>query len=98
MKNKKKAAITAKPVTEADNPSNGWRAPEGTEVAQAPKAAPTPEPKRCPECGADIPRRYRICDDCLAKHRAARKAARKPASAPAEVPQDAQPASPEAQA
>jgi hypothetical protein len=36
--------------------------------------------KLCPICSAVIPKRYRICNDCLAKRQEARKAAKKPAA------------------
>ena len=42
--------------------------------AKPAKAQTDSEPKHCPECGAIIPNRYRVCDDCLAKRHAAKKA------------------------
>jgi hypothetical protein len=42
-----------------------------------------PAPKLCPVCGAEIPRRYRICDPCLEARRKARAKAR--TSTPATV-------------
>ena len=53
----------------------------------APVAQPAKAPKLCPDCGAEIPNRYRVCDNCLEKRRAARKAQK-----------SAQPAAPAAQA
>jgi hypothetical protein len=55
--------------------------PKPVEV-QEPVATPATQEKHCPECGAVIPRRYRICDPCLAKRQEARKAARKAAKTP----------------
>ena len=92
-------------VDESSNPSNGWRAPEADTSAPVPETSTpaaaetakvdTREPKHCPECGAEIPRRYRICDGCLAKHQAARR--KRAVAAPATA-QDATAVAPSAAA
>lgn len=41
----------------------------------AAKAPTTSTSRTCPDCGAAIPPRYRVCDNCLAKRRAAKSAA-----------------------
>lgn len=48
--------------------------PSGKDHTVVP-SLPDPKPVRvkpCPECGKDMPSRYRICDDCLAKRHAAK--------------------------
>jgi hypothetical protein len=56
-----------------------WKPEPGVEPDYAALAAEAKAPKTahtCPDCGAEIPPRYRVCDSCLEKRRTAKKAAK----------------------
>jgi hypothetical protein len=77
-----KPEVTVAPEPETSVVVNGPALVEPAKPEPVRYVAGKPAPaKQCPVCGSEIPRRYRICDPCLAKRQEARKASKKVAAA-----------------
>lgn len=74
--------VPAQEIAKPDHDTRGKEAYGVNETPEAPKApvASTGKTKACPKCGAEIPSRYRVCDNCLKSKGAAKSAA--PAATP----------------